>query len=374
MRKTCNIRIGKTMSTPNSLFNSLTVASIKQENRDTVLVGFSVPPELADAYRYRQGQYLTLRANVGGEELRRSYSIYTSAQENRLEIAIKRIQGGAFSTWAHDTIRPGMAIEVMPPAGNFQVPLDADSGKHYLAFAAGSGITPIISIIKTTLLAEPLSKFTLFYGNRASSTVIFRDELSDLKDRHLERLKLTYIMSREPMDIDLFNGRIDGAKCEQLFDHWIELDDIDTVFLCGPESMTEEVRKTLVAWAFPKERIKFELFTTSCSKGKRKANTTSRQGSDTCEVTAIIDGVHLNFMMQKGKESVLDAALSQGIDMRYSCKAGVCATCRCKVVEGKVDMDANYALEDYEIARGFALPCQSFPIDDKLILDFDSDH
>lgn len=357
-----------------SNFHSLKVANVKQETRDTIVVTFDVPQDLQDAYHYTQGQYLTLRTAIQDEEVRRSYSICSAAQENKLRVAIRRIQGGAFSSWANDNLKAGDVVDVMPPMGHFNTPLSAESEKHYLAFAAGSGITPMLSIIKTTLLAEPRSSFTLFYGNRASSSVIFKEELAELKDLYMGRFQLVYVMSREQQDIELFNGRITKEKCEQFFKSWVKLADIDTAFICGPEQMMLEVSEALQANGLAKEKIKFELFAAGTPGRKHVQNAKPVVGSHDCEVTLIIDGNHVNFTMEKDKESVLDAALKQGIDMRYSCKAGVCSTCRCKVTDGKVDMDANYALEDYEVARGFALSCQSFPVTDKLVMDFDQDH
>ncbi|WP_211452551.1 1,2-phenylacetyl-CoA epoxidase subunit PaaE [Collimonas antrihumi] len=357
-----------------SKFQALTVAQVSNETRDTIAVTFAVPPALRETYRYTQGQHLTLRAMINAEDVRRSYSICSGVQEDTLRVAIKRTPGGVFSTWANDTLQPGSVIEVMPPMGNFNVPLAPDHRKHYLAFAAGSGITPMLSIIKTTLAAEPHSRFTLFYGNRASSSVIFKEELSDLKDRYLGRFKLVYVMSREQQDIELFNGRITKDKCQQLFKHWVALDDVDQAFICGPEQMTQEVLEALQVHGLAKEKIKIELFAAGAPRRQHVPNAQPQPGQRECEVTLIVDGAHLSFTMEKDRESVLDAALKQGIDMRYSCKAGVCSTCRCKVLDGKVDMDANYALEDYEIARGFALSCQSFPVSDKLVMDFDQDH
>ena len=354
-----------------SKFHPLTVAQVTNETRDTIAVTFAVPPALQDAFRYAPGQHLTLRTMINEEDVRRSYSICSAVQDNQLRVAIKRAPGGAFSTWANDTLAPGAVLEVMPPMGHFNVPLDAANRKNYLAFAAGSGITPMLSIIKTTLITEPLSTFTLFYGNRASSSVIFKEELSDLKDRYLGRFQLVYVMSREQQDIELFNGRITGEKCGQFFKHWIKLEDIDQAFICGPEQMMHDVSEALQENGLAKEKIKVELFAASVPKHQHVPHARPIAGAEDCEITLIIDGAHINFTMEKDKESVLDAALRQGIDMRYSCKAGVCSTCRCKVVEGKVDMEANYALEDYEVARGFALSCQSFPVSDKVVMDFD---
>lgn len=356
-----------------SKFYPLTVARVANETRDAIVVTFAVPPELKDTFRYVQGQHLTLRAQIHGEDVRRSYSICSAVQDDRLRVAIKRTPGGVFSTWANDTLKAGEILDVMPPMGHFNVPLAPENRKHYLAFAAGSGITPILSILKTTLLTEPHSRFTLFYGNRASSSVIFRDELGDLKDAWLDRLNLVYIMSREQQDVELFNGRITEAKCGELLRRWVPLDDVDTAFICGPEDMMHGVSRALQEQGLPKERIRIELFAASIPKHAHVPHAKPAPGRKECEVTLIMDGRHTSFAMDKDVESVLDAGLRQGIDMRYSCKGGVCSTCRCKVIEGKVDMDVNYALEDYEIARGFVLSCQSFPVTDKVVLDFDQD-
>ncbi|HEY4318899.1 MAG TPA: 1,2-phenylacetyl-CoA epoxidase subunit PaaE [Herbaspirillum sp.] len=356
-----------------SQFYPLTVAHIKKETRDTVVVSFAVPPALRETFQYKQGQHLTLRSEIEGEDLRRSYSICSAVQDAALRVAIKRTAGGVFSGWANDHLQPGDTLQVMPPMGNFHLPLSAAQAKHYLAFAAGSGITPMLSIIKTTLHAEPASRFTLVYGNRSSSSVIFKEELSELKDTWLDRLSLIYVMSREQQDVELFNGRIDQEKCDRLFASWIDLDDTDAAFICGPEEMIHAVSASLQEHGMEKQRIKVELFASGVPKNKAAASRPVL-GKQECEVTVVIDGYHTVFTMEKEKESLLDAALSHGIDMRYSCKGGVCATCRCKVIDGKVDMDVNYALEDYEIARGFVLSCQSFPVSDQITVDFDQDN
>ena len=354
-----------------SKFYPLTVAKVKHETRDAVSLTFAVPPELKSTFAYQQGQHLTLRAMIEGEDVRRSYSICSAVQDEQLRVAIKRTPGGLFSSWANESLKPGATLEVMPPMGHFNVPLDPDSERHYLAFAAGSGITPILSIIKTTLLAEPKSRFTLVYGNRASSSVIFRDELSELKDVYMGRLKLVYVMSREQQDIDLFNGRITGEKCSAFLKHWIDVQDIDIAFICGPEDMMHGVSKSLQDAGMAKEKIRIELFAASIPKHEHKPRPVLEGARHQTEVTVIMDGSAASFTMDKDKESILDAGLRAGIDMRYSCKGGVCSTCRCKVVEGNVEMDVNYALEDYEVARGFVLSCQAFPITDTVIVDFD---
>ncbi|MDB5746887.1 MAG: paaK [Massilia sp.] len=354
-----------------SKFYPLTVSRVKHETRDAVSVTFAVPPELKSTFAYQQGQHLTLRTLIDGEDVRRSYSICSAVQDDLLRVAIKRTPGGLFSSWANESLQPGATLEVMPPMGHFNVPLAPDSERHYLAFAAGSGITPILSIIKTTLQAEPKSRFTLVYGNRASSSVIFRDELADLKDVYMGRLKLVYVMSREQQDIELFNGRITGDKCSAFLRHWIDIQDIDIAFICGPEDMMHGVSTSLQEAGMAKERIRIELFAASIPKHEHKPRPVETGARQQTEVTVIMDGSAASFTMDKDKESILDAGLRAGIDMRYSCKGGVCSTCRCKVVDGNVEMDVNYALEDYEVARGFVLSCQAFPITDKVVVDFD---
>lgn len=357
-----------------SRFFNLTIAEVRQDTRDTIVATLAVPAELRETFAFTQGQHLTFRAHLEGEELRRSYSICSAVQDGELRVAIKRVAGGQFSNWANDHFRPGVSIEVMPPSGQFSLPLAPDARRRYLAVAAGSGITPMLSIIKTTLVAEPGSAFTLLYGNRASSSVIFRDEIAGLKDEYRERLNVIHMMSREPQDVELFNGRITGAKCDELFARWIRVADHDAAFICGPQSMMLEVSQALQDHGMAKDAIKVELFAAATPAKARAPRAVAAADPRESEVTLIVDGARRSFPMAREQESILDAGLKQGIDIRYSCKGGVCATCRCKVVEGKVEMDANYALEDYEIARGFVLSCQAFPITDQVVLDFDVDH
>ena len=352
---------------------SLTVRTIKPETRDAVTVVFDISPDLADKFRYIQGQYVTLRATIDGVEVRRSYSICSAVQDQTLRVAVKRTPGGVFSNWLIEHIKAGDVLEVMPPEGRFHVPLSAAHTKHYVAFAAGSGITPILSIIKTTLLAEPGSQFTLFYGNRASSTILFREELAELKDFYLDRFSLFHVMTREHQVVELLNGRIDGEKAEQLLRQFCRFEPIDDVFLCGPQEMINGIAQRLKAMGFPASHIKIELFTVAETEQQVRRKITVQQDVSECKVKLILDGGEHQFSMRRN-ETVLNAALAHGIDVRHSCKSGVCATCRTKLIKGQVDMDANYALEDYEIARGFILSCQSYPVTDHLTVDFDQDN
>lgn len=356
-----------------SKFHSLRVARVVPETRDAVVVTFDVPPEHRDAYRFEAGQHLTLRAEIGGEEVRRSYSICSAAQDGTLRVAIKRIDDGLFSSWAFEHLKPGITLDVMKPAGHFNVPLVPDAERHHVAFAAGSGITPILSLIKTTLKAEPRSRFTLVYGNRASSSVIFKDELADLKDRYLSRFNVVFILSREHQDIDLFNGRIDAVKCDALLKQWVNPEDIDVAYICGPQAMMEQVRDRLVASGVPRTQVKLELFGTAMNGAQRRERSGPPADAAGCEITVIHDGISRTFTSKRNGPSLLDAALDHGIELPYACKGGVCGTCRCKRLSGEVELDNQFALEDYELARGFMLSCQSFPLSAAVVLDFDQE-
>lgn len=357
-----------------SKFQPLKVASVARNTRDAVVVTFEVPEALTEAYSFRPGQYLTLRTHIDGEELRRSYSICAAPHDGQLRVAIKRLNDGAFSTWANSQLKAGDVVEVMPPDGHFTTEFSPEFGRQYVAFAVGSGITPILSLVKTALDIEPESCFTLFYGNRASSAVLFREEIEDLKNRYMTRFAVSYVMSREHQDVDLLNGRLDGDKVRQLAGVWFEPADVDYAFVCGPQDMTESVIAALQEKGLPKERIKFELFgSPKGPRALRKGEEVRRAPGDQCELTVVLDGLTRTITIEKNKESLLDSALAQGVELPYSCKGGVCSTCRCKVVEGEVDMDANFALEDYEVARGFVLSCQSFPVTDRVRIDFDQE-
>jgi ring-1,2-phenylacetyl-CoA epoxidase subunit PaaE len=354
-------------------FYPVTVSDVRRETRDAIVLTLDVADEHKDMFRFAPGQYLTLRTNIEGDEVRRSYSICAAATDAKLRVGIKKISGGLFSNWASEHLAPGQTLEAMPPMGNFHVPLDAGRKRHFVGFAAGSGITPLISIVKTTLVAEPQSSFTLFYGNRASGSIMFREELEDLKNEHLDRFSLIHVLSREQQDIDLFNGRLNKEKCDQLLDHWVDASSIDTAFICGPQDMMLGVAQSLEEHGLDKRQIKFELFATA-TPGRRQHRSEETRTDDRknlCEATIVIDGRARSFAFEKGTASVLDAAMSEGLEVPYACKGGVCSTCRAMLVEGEVDMDANFALEDYEIARGYILTCQSYPVTDRILVDFD---
>ena len=354
-----------------SQFHSLTVNEVKQETRDTVSVSFDLPADLAENFRYQHGQYLTLRTTIGGEEVRRSYSVCESIGNQNLRVAIKQVPGGAFSTWANTELKAGDVIDSMPPQGNFTCDLDADHKGEYLLIAAGSGITPIMSILTSMLEEEADSKVTLIYGNRATSSVIFREELEDLKNTYMNRLNVIYVMSREQQDIDLFNGRIDGDKITGLLDKWIHPSRISQAFICGPEDMTKAAQQSLLNAGLEDKQVHIELFGTVTAGSARRQADVDPANAEMVEVTMTADGHTRTFEMAKNSQNVLDAGIEAGADLPWACKAGVCSTCKCKVVEGEVEMDVNHALEDYEVKDGYVLSCQTFPVTDKVVLDFD---
>ena len=328
-----------------SKFHRLVVSNVERETRDAVAITFAVPPALAESFRFAAGQHLTLRADIGGRDVRRSYSICSGVDEGTLRIAVKRNPGGVFSAWANETLKAGEALDVMPPMGHFNVPLAAENRRNYAGFAAGSGITPLLSLVRTTLAAEPRSEFTLFYGNRASGTVMFKEELAALKDIHLTRFNLVHVLSREAQDSDLLHGRIDRAKADALIAHWLDLDHVDAVFVCGPDGMMQAVAEALRARGFPDAKVRIERFATSIPKHEHKPGKPPEPGHTECEVTVVLDGATRIFSLEKGRDSILEAGLRAGFELPYSCKSGVCSTCRAKLTAGEVDMDVNFALE-----------------------------
>ncbi|MBD5657462.1 MAG: phenylacetic acid degradation protein, partial [Candidatus Eremiobacteraeota bacterium] len=287
-----------------NVFHRLAVASITPQTRDAVVVTFAVPPELREAYRFHAGQFVTLRASIDGEELRRSYSICAAPHEGALCVAIKRVDDGRFSRFAHETFVPGASIDVAPPDGRFGAALVAATGRNFVAFAAGSGITPILSIVKATMARDPTASFTLVYGNRASSTTMFRSELLDLKDRYVERLTLLFVMSREQQDVELFNGRIDRAKCDALFSTWIDLSRTDATFVCGPYDMMQAVTGALAARGVPAAQVRTELFGAAASV-PRKRLTAADVAPDAVRAYAVADGRRRDFTIERGSETVL---------------------------------------------------------------------
>ncbi len=359
------------MSTPH--FHPLRVREVRRETAECVSLALEVPAHLEPMFRFTQGQYLNVRRDLGGSEVRRSYSICSGADDGELRIAVKEVPQGLFSTWANRELAAGDSIEVMPPEGRFFVPLDPAQAKHYVAFAAGSGITPVLSLARTILAREPRSRFTLVYGNRTLGSVIFNEALEDLKDRHLARFALYHVFSREAQAVELFHGRIDAAKVARFLDTLIPPALIDEAFLCGPASMGGEVKALLEARGVPAAHIHLERFGAppprAGSESPRPEPAASTAGQS--NVTVIVDGVRHALVLAADGPSILDAALQAGADLPYACKAGVCCTCRARLVAGEVRMDANYTLEPAEVAAGFRLTCQSHPVTPEVTLDFD---
>ncbi len=355
-----------------SKFYPLTVSSVRHETRDAVVLTLDVPEEHREAFRFQQGQYLTFRTEIDGEEVRRCYSICAAVQDSHLRVGIKKIADGRFSSWANENIAAGDVLDVMPPMGSFFVPLDPANEKHYVAFAGGSGITPVLGIIKTTLLTEPNSSFTLFYGNRASSTIMFREELEDIKNDNLGRFQLVHILEREKQDVELFNGILNREKCELLLKYWVNASDIDTAFICGPEAMMLQVAEALQAAGLDKRQIKFELFASQGPKGARKVQAVAASKMDNaCQATIVIDGRARTIDIPKGRKPFWTLLWKRDWNCLTRAKEESRSTCRALLSEGEVDMDANFALEDYEIKRGYILTCQSYPVTDKILVDFD---
>ena len=348
-------------------FHELEVTDVRKTIRDAVVVTLQPVNGAAEAFDFRPGQYLTFCRAFDGEELRRSYSICAG------QVGIKRLEGGAFSTFANEDLAPGERLEAMPPMGSFHTEIDPAAERHYLAFAGGSGITPILSILRTVLSREPKSTFTLVYANKAVNTIMFREELEDLKNEYLGRLNLIHVLTAAEQEIELFSGRVTEDKCAQLFESgFIDIDTVDTAFICGPEPMMLEIAGALRKAGLEDKDIKFELFA-SAQPGRAKRKAVSRQAARTANQTALaitIDGASRTVEMPKDTV-ILDAALAHDMDAPFACRAGVCSTCRCRVLEGEVEMVANHALEDHEVEKGYVLSCQSYPVTDRVTVDYD---
>ena len=353
-------------------FYPLTVTDIAHDTRDAVVL--TLAPRAADAERFAftPGQYLTFRKDFDGEELRRSYSICAGTGEGVLKVGIKRVGGGAFSSFAKSELHVGDTLEATPPQGRFGVPAGTKAHR-YLGFAAGSGITPILSIVKSVLEGDINAEFTLVYGNRSVAQVMFRRELADLKDRYLNRLNVIHVFSGEAQEIELFSGRINKEKCKALFGPWVQPENADLAFICGPQGMREEVSAALEEAGMAKERIKFELFgAAQPGRAKMKADAAAaRAAGDMVKATIIIDGNPHTFQMPRKGQSVLEAAREHDIDAPHSCCNGVCSTCMARVKSGEVEMAQNFALEDYEVERGVVLTCQSYPVSDEITIEYE---
>ncbi|SES74508.1 1,2-phenylacetyl-CoA epoxidase subunit PaaE [Oceanicella actignis] len=352
-------------------FHELTVREVRPEAPDAVSVLFDVPEALRPAFAFRPGQHLTLRATIDGQDLRRAYSI-CSTPEGGLRVGVRKLEGGRFSTFVCERLRPGDRIQVMPPDGRFGVD---PGGRHdYLLLAAGSGVTPILSICRAVLENEPESRVTMIYGNRATETIMFREELEDLKDRFIDRFELIHVLSRESQDVELLHGRIDAERLRRMARAGlIDPARHDAAFICGPGEMIETAAGALREMGMPEERIHFERFTPAEDAAPRPvSDAAARAAEQGAVIEAVLDGARKSFRVTRPGQTVLEAAQASGLEIPYSCAGGMCCTCRCKVVEGESEMAVNYSLEPWEVEAGYTLACQTRPRSERLVLDFDA--
>ena len=356
-------------------FYKLRVKSLHKDTDSAVVVEFDVPEELSDTFAFTQGQYLTLNQQIDAEEVRRSYSICAGLDDDQLRVAIKHVEGGVFSTWANAQLKAGDSVDVMPARGEFFTPVDPGHSKHYLCICAGSGITPVLSIIKTVLAREPDSTVTLLYGNQRTATMMFRHELAFLKNAYLQRFHWINIFSREPQEVDLLSGHLDNRKGGALNQRLINIRGYDEFFLCGPEAMISEVSRGLRGEGVAEENIHFELFAASAENARKAIERHHARAREykglVSEVSILSGGREYAFELSTDGENILDAGLRNGVDLPFSCKGGVCATCKARLIEGEVDMDLNQALRPEEIESGYILTCQSHPISERILIDFD---
>lgn len=353
-------------------FYKLKVADIYKETEDTSVITFDMPSDLQKVFKFRQGQHLTLKADINGEDLRRSYSLCSSPNDSQWKVAVKLIPGGKFSSFINSELKAGDFIEVMSPSGTFGVEVNAEKPKNYIFFAAGSGITPVLSMIKAHLQSEPNSTCKLFYVNKTAKSIIFKEELEQLRNTYFGRLEIYYFLTKERRDIELFNGRFDDEKMQVLTKTFIDIPDTSEVFLCGPEKMVNYVSDYLITAGLPKDLVHFELFVTGLSdEDIKRAERLAKQNVEGIEITIVDGGKEFSFTMTKEYDNILDAALGAGADLPFACKGGVCSTCKCKVIEGAVEMKINYALDDKEVSQNLVLSCQSVPTTEKVVVDFD---
>ena len=358
-----------------SVFHPLRVARVERLTDDAVAITFDVPPELREQFRFQAGQHVSIRSPVVGDEVRRNYSICAPATDGarRLRIGVKRIPDGVFSSYAAERLRPGDVLDIMTPTGSFSTALEPGQRKRYGAIAAGSGITPVLSILSTALEVEPESSAVLIYVNRTTLNIMFLEDLEDLKNRYLDRFQLIHVLDEEPLDVEILSGRLDAGRLDRILDHLVIPEDVDEWFLCGPLPMTDVARDVLLGHGADDEHIHRELFFVGPppTAGSRASAASAAEPEAGAEVTVMLDGRSQTFMLPEDGSSILEATLRYRADAPFACKNGVCGTCRAKVVQGQVRMDANYALEPAELAAGYVLACQSHPAADRVVLDFD---
>ncbi|HVQ08571.1 MAG TPA: 2Fe-2S iron-sulfur cluster-binding protein [Allosphingosinicella sp.] len=354
-------------------FHTLSVADVVDETAEARSIRFAVPEELRETFKFKPGQHLTLKAEIGGEEIRRNYSLCVAPQDDEVMVTVKRIAGGAFSNWANDNLRPGMALDVMAPHGSFTWDFDPAAANHYVGFAGGSGITPVMSLLKTALLTEKQSRFTLFYGNRDSNSIIFLEALAKLKNRFMDRLQVHHFLAEEAEEFELFNGMLDRAKCDEILESLIDPADVAAFFICGPGPMMDAAEAALLERGVGKDRVHLERFTA----GRPSAQLAAQMQALTKEAAGLtllvtLDGRKRRVAFDAAAGNILDSARAAGLPAPFACKAGVCATCRARVVSGEVEMAARYGLTDEEVAAGYVLTCQSVPKSEGVELDYDA--
>lgn len=353
-------------------FFPLKVSAVEKATEDCTVVTFEVSPNLQDEFHFQPGQHLTLKKSINDEDIRRSYSLCSSPLDKQWKVAVKQIPDGKFSTFINRELKSGESLEVMPPSGLFGVKPDETHAKQYVFFAAGSGITPILSMIKTHLALEPRSKCQLFYLNKNAKSIIFKEEIEQIRNKYFGRFEIFYFLTREQRDIELFNGRFTPEKIQQLSETLLNVENTDECFICGPEQMIFMIRDELSKLGLPKENIHYELFVSGLSEAdKQSVEEARKKRKGTTEVTILDGGKEFHFDMTKDDDNILDAALAAGADLPFACKGGVCSTCKCKLMQGHVEMKVNYALEKDEVAQNYVLSCQSIPTTKKVTVDFD---
>ena len=357
--------------TTSPLFHELAVRRVEPDTAEAVIVSFDVPPPLRETYAFTQGQYLTLRKTIDGEDLRRSYSICAGVDDGELRVGVRKVAGGVFSNWINERLQPGDTIAVMAPQGRFFVPLDPQARRHHVGIAGGSGITPILSIMKTVLAREPRSRFTLIYGNRVLKSTMFKEELEDLKNRYMTRLVLLHVFSDEPTDAPLNHGLMDRGKIADILSSVMPAATLDHVYVCGPYQMNDEAEAALLAAGVPEDRIHIERFGVAPQAGGAVVHQAQPGDAEAARIVIIRDGLKREIDFHKDQPSILDAASAAGMEVPFSCTSGVCGTCRAKLVEGQVRMERNFALDKAEVASGFVLTCQAHPTTDRVVLSFD---
>lgn len=357
------------------LFHDLTVRRIEPDTAEAVIVSFDVPPPLRQTYAFTQGQYLTLRKTLDGEDLRRSYSICAGVDDGELRVGVRKVAGGRFSIWINESLRPGDTVAVMAPQGRFFVPLDPAARRHHVGIAGGSGITPILSIMKTVLAREPRSRFTLIYGNRKLASTMFKEELEDLKNRYMTRLVLHHVFSDEPTDAPLNRGLMNRDKIAEFLAGVLPAGAIDHVYICGPYTMNDEAEAALLTTGVPEDRIHIERFGVAPGSGQSAGGAVMHEAqpgdAEHAKIVIIRDGLKREIDFQKEQPSILDAAGAAGLEVPFSCTSGVCGTCRARLLEGQVRMERNFALDKKEVAAGFILACQAHPVTPRVVLSFD---